>query len=164
MRRVTRSDIFWRGFTVVVDSAGSGLLLGALLGSAVPVAGTIVGGILGTCVGLLISVVLVPMLMRRNLARAFRSMLVPSGVIAATFGVVGFLALLGGGAGFFWLLMAAGVILTVLVFLGEASRTVRRQPTVWPPAEGGMCEACGYPLTGLAGEVCPECGADVTHR
>ncbi len=164
MPRASRSDIFWRAFAIVADSVGSGLLLGGLLGSAVPVAGSLVGGIIGAVAGLVASPVLVSVLLRRNLGRAFRSLLIPSGVVAGVFGLLGFLVLLGGPRDFFWPLMGFGVVMTGLVFFGEVSRVARRQPIVWPPAEGGMCESCGYPLTGLTGDRCPECGADVTIR
>ncbi len=163
MQPVDRSEYFWRGLTIVINCAGSGTLLGGLLGSAVPIAGTLLGAIVGAVLGTAASPLFIPVLLRRNLAQAFRSMLIPAAITAAVFGGVGFLILLSGPHAYFWLFMGAGVVMTLLVFVGEASRTAARQPIVWPPAEGGTCPHCGYHLTGLPGDRCPECGRDLTH-
>jgi hypothetical protein len=163
MHGASRSDVFWRGFTIAADTAGSGLLLGALLGSAVPIAGTLVGAIAGAVVGVLASPLLIATLLRRDLSRAFRAILPPAAVIAAVFGGLGFLILVSPYRDMFWANLIAGIVFTAVVFFGEVSRTAARQPVVWPPVEGGSCPACGYHLTGISPDHCPECGHDLAR-
>jgi len=72
------------------------------------------------------------------------------------------LTLVGFGQRLWWLIGFAGpsVVLPAGVFSAAsawARRRVKPLQLYWPRCKVG-CETCGYPATGLAIDVCPECG------
>ena len=63
----------------------------------------------------------------------------------------------------FWL-ACAGIagLLVVLAWAGSRRRRVRVKELTAGESLVNHCGNCGYDLTGLAGDVCPECGSDLT--
>ena len=63
----------------------------------------------------------------------------------------------------FWLATTAiAALLVVLAWAGSRRRRVRVKELTAGEKLVNHCGNCGYDLTGLAGDVCPECGSDLT--
>ena len=63
-------------------------------------------------------------------------------------------------AGWFWAVFGlVGVGLVFVAWLGQRRR--RARPVELQVGDAGVCAACGYPMQGLPGRTCPECGNDL---
>ena len=150
-----------RCIAITLLSGAAGMAPGAISGTVLPLFGTIVGAGVGLVVGLGVSVVVVPLLLRRNLSRAFGLMLAWSMVVAGASVLIAWLCLfLGYDRYLAEIYTYVAVPVTVLVHLGGAVRSFQKHPVDWPKPPSNGCARCGYPLVGLASWVCPECGID----
>jgi hypothetical protein len=156
---------FWRWservFTIVMYSGVAGMGPGAISGTVIPLFGTVVGAGVGLLVGLGVSVVVVPLLVRRDLGRAFGLMVVWSMVFAGASVLCAWVCLFFGYDRYLTqVYMYAAVPGTVAVYVGGAVRAYVKHPVGWPRWAGSGCGRCGYSLAGLPNWICPECGTD----
>lgn len=58
-------------------------------------------------------------------------------------------------------MFSTDAVIGVLTVAGVASLNILALTIVPPPADPSLCPTCCYPLKGLPGPICPECGREI---